>query len=78
MTTLLTPIKQTAKAEVTLPARIKELITQHGSLRAASRVLMIDAGYLSRLASGEKSNPNNLILSRMGLHCTITYERVKP
>lgn len=60
---------------MTIPERVAELIAQHGSLRAASRVLDMDAGYLSRLASGEKDDPGDLFLSRMGLRRVVTYER---
>lgn len=62
-------------AEVTLQSRIAELVEQHGSLRAAARVMEIDAGYLSRLASGEKSDPGETLLRRMGLKQNITYSR---
>lgn len=60
---------------MTLSERIKELIAQHGSLRAAARVLECDAGYLSRLASGEKADPSEKLLRRMGLRQIVTYER---
>ena len=59
----------------TLAQRIAELSEQHGSLRAAARVLEVDAGYLSRLASGEKSDPGETLLRRMGLRAVTTYER---
>jgi len=39
-------------ADNRLQSRIKELDAQHGGLNAAARVLKVDAGYLSRLASG--------------------------
>jgi len=61
---------------MTLPERIAELIKQHGSLRAAARVLGVDAGYLSRLASGEKVDPGILLLRRMGLRRIVTYKRI--
>ena len=62
---------------VTLAERIAELIVQHGSLRAVARVLECDGGYLSRLQSGEKDNPDDWLLRRMGLRRVVTYERVK-
>jgi hypothetical protein len=62
----------------TLQSRIAELIEQHGSLRAVGRVLDCDAGYLCRLQSGEKKDPNDLLLRRMGLRQIVTYERTKP
>jgi hypothetical protein len=60
---------------VSMQLRIAELIDQHGSLRAAARVLECDAGYLSRLWRGEKNDPGETLLRRMGLRQIITYER---
>jgi hypothetical protein len=60
---------------VTIQQRVIELEAQHGSLRAAARVLQTDVGYLSRLANGEKNHPGSRLLSRMGLRQVITYER---
>ncbi len=63
---------------VTLSGRVGELVAQHGTLRAAARVIDIDAGYLSRLASGEKVSPGKDFLRRMGLRRVTTYEKAKP
>ena len=60
---------------VAIPERVAELIAQHGSLRAAALVLGVDAGYLSRLHSGEKKAPGKLLLRRLGLRAVTTYER---
>lgn len=60
---------------MTLSERVAELVVQHGSLRAAARVLECDPGYLSRLATGEKNDPGEKLLRRMGLRQIITYER---
>lgn len=62
---------------MTLQDRIDELVAQHGSLRAVARVTEIDAGYLSRLRTGEKVNPEKDKLRRMGLRRVVTYERLK-
>jgi len=62
---------------MTISDRIAELIDQHGSLRNAALVLKVDAGYLSRLASGEKDSPGLVLLRRMGLRQVVTYERIK-
>lgn len=62
---------------MTISDRIAELIDQHGSLRNAALVLKVDAGYLSRLASGEKDSPGPVLLRRMGLRQVVTYERIK-
>jgi siroheme synthase (precorrin-2 oxidase/ferrochelatase) len=61
---------------ITLRERIDELIAQHGTLRATARVLMTDCGYLHRLRSGEKTEPGDPLLRRMGLREVTRYERV--
>lgn len=53
--------------------RIDGLVEQHGSLRAAAKVLGCDAGYLSRLRAGEKRNPSSALLKRMGLKVRTVY-----
>lgn len=62
---------------MTLQERIDELVAQHGSLRAVARVTEIDAGYLSRLRSGEKVSPENDKLRRLGLRRVVSYELLK-
>ena len=62
---------------MTLPDRIDELVQQHGSLRAVARVTEIDVGYLSRLHSGEKENPEKEKLRRLGLRRVVSYELLK-
>ena len=47
--------------------RIIELERQHGSLRAAARVLQIDPAYLLRLRDGQKTNPGATVLRRLKL-----------
>lgn len=60
----------------TLKERVKELIAHHGSLRAAARVLGVNAGYLHRLGTGEKNDPGELLLRRMGLFRLVAYYRI--
>lgn len=60
---------------VTLRQRIDELVAQHGTLRAVARVLMTDAAYLHRLRTGEKTEPGDPLLRRMGLREVRMYER---
>lgn len=60
---------------ITLKQRVAELIKQHGTLRAAARAIQIDVSYLSRIEHGEKDNPSDLTLRRMGLREVTTYER---
>lgn len=61
---------------MTLQQRVKQLIREHGTLRAAARAIHIDVGYLSRLEHGEKSNPSEDILDRLGLTKVVTYRRL--
>ncbi len=62
---------------MTLAERIDELVTRHGSLRNVALVLKTDAGYLSRLRSGEKHTPSSALVKRMGLRQVLSYERIK-
>ena len=62
---------------VNIQDRIEELVKQHGGLRAVARVTEIDAGYLSRLRSGEKVNPNKDKLRRLGLKRVVSYELLR-
>jgi transcriptional regulator with XRE-family HTH domain len=62
---------------MTISQRIDELVVRHGSLRAVARVLRMDAGYLSRLRSGEKENPDKGTLKKLGLKKIVTYEALK-
>jgi transcriptional regulator with XRE-family HTH domain len=61
---------------MTLQERIEQLVERHGSLRAVARVTEIDAGYLSRLRSGEKANPEKDKLRRLGVRRVVTYELI--
>lgn len=62
---------------MTLRDRIDDLVAQHGSLRAVARVTEIDVGYLSRLRTGEKANPDKYKLRRLGLRRVVSYEVIK-
>jgi len=62
---------------MTIQDRINELVAQHGSLRAVARVTEIDVGYLSRLRSGEKANPEKDKLRRLGLRRVVSFEHLK-
>lgn len=53
--------------------QIGQLIHRHGSLRAAARVLGISPAYLSRLFSGEKKDPSDTMLRKLGLRRVVTY-----
>ena len=57
--------------------RIEELSVQHGSLRAAARVLQIDVSYLSKLKDGSKTNPSAKVLKKLGLRRIVEIRYVK-
>ena len=57
--------------------RIGQLIDRHGSLRKCAKVLDISPAYLSRLQSGEKDEPSDALLRRMGMRRVTTYQVVK-
>jgi hypothetical protein len=59
-----------------LRLRIKELAEQHGSVRAAARVLSCDHTYLHRLSTGEKDDPSGPLLRRLGLRRIVHFARV--
>ena len=58
-------------------ARIAVLETEHGGLRAAARVIGCDPAYLLRLRDGEKSNPSDAMLKKLGLKKMVTYVRAE-
>ena len=47
--------------------RIEALVTKHGSYRAAGEAVGIDHAYLQRLWEGEKTNPSEAVLQKLGL-----------
>ena len=59
--------------QTTVADRIKELVSQHGSLRAVARATGLDVGYLSRLCSGKKLNPSDKCLQALGLKRLVSY-----
>lgn len=59
----------------TLAAHINRCVTLFGSLRKMADALDMDAGYLSRLRSGEKIEPSAEVLSKLGLRKTVTYSK---
>lgn len=61
--------------EVVMADRIDELIKRYGGLRATARALKLDAGYLSRLRSGNKMNPSTATLAILGLRRKGSFER---
>jgi hypothetical protein len=65
-----------------LQERIEELAEQHGSLRAAARVLQVDHAWLWRLARGQlredqDREPSAALLRKLGLRRVVSYERTR-
>lgn len=58
-----------------IASRIRELDAQHGGLRAAARAIDCDAAYLKRLQDGEKTNPSDTMLRKLGLKKIVVYVR---
>ena len=58
---------------MTLAERVDQLARQHGSLRAAARVVGIDPAYFFRLHSGEKIAPSVKTLRKLGLVKEVSY-----
>ena len=56
---------------------IDKLATKHGGLRAAARAAGLDAGYLSRLRSGQKEQPSEQVLAALGLERVVSYRMSK-
>jgi hypothetical protein len=59
-----------------LQRRINEAAEHHGSIRAAARVLQIDHIYLWRLMNGDKHNPADALLRKLGIRRVVTYEYI--
>lgn len=60
---------------MTLAQHVKVLIKQHGGLRAAARAVRLSAPYLLRLRDGDKKDPSDEVLRRLGLRRVITFVR---
>ena len=56
-----------------LAERVKSLETLHGGLRSAARATGIDVGYLKRLRDGDKTNPSDETLDKLGLKKEVIY-----
>lgn len=52
-----------------------QLLRMQCSLRHMADQLGIDAGYLSRLRSGEKTEPSDEVLRKLGLRRVVYYVR---
>jgi transcriptional regulator with XRE-family HTH domain len=58
---------------VSLQSRIESLIKQHDGVRAAGAATGIDPPYLWRLLRGEKTNPSDETLAKLGLRKKVSY-----
>lgn len=56
-----------------LKERIDYLVLRFGSLRMTAIATNLDVGYLSRLRSGDKFDPSEETLRKLGLVKQITY-----
>lgn len=52
---------------------IRLKIDQHGSLRKAAKILGVSAPYLCRFRHGQKRNPSDKLLKRLGLTREVKY-----
>ena len=55
--------------------RVNELVNYFGGLRRLARAYNMDVSYLSRLWSGEKSNPGPTVLKKLGLVKIVDYKK---
>lgn len=60
--------------KTTISGRCAELVKLHGGLRKAATACDIDVGYFSRLQSGDKDNPTDETLRKLGLTRVVTYK----
>ncbi len=60
-----------------LKARIEKLQREHGGLRAAARSVGMSASYMIRLRDGEKFEPGEKVLRKLGLRKVVTYTRTR-
>lgn len=52
---------------------IKAKVKQHGGLRPAGRAMNVDHAYLKRLRDGEKRDPSDDLLKKLGLCREVSY-----
>lgn len=60
---------------VSIDQHIAQLVAKHGSLRKVGRVVGLTGQYLYRLQVGEKTNPSEAALRKLGLRRVISYVR---
>ena len=57
-----------------LDSAVKKVAKEVGGIRALSRATGLSAPYVCRLANGEKCDPSDDVLDRLGLTRTIDYK----
>ena len=57
----------------TLARAVRTLEERHGGLRAAARATGVDVAYLKRLRDGDKDNPSDVTLKKLGLRKEVFY-----
>jgi len=65
-------------AVIGLREAVNAIIARHGGTRVAARATGVNYAYLSRLARGEKVNPTNETLRKLGLRKVVTYVTIRP
>jgi len=68
-------LREAYASAASLPEHINRIVAVFGSLRKMAEALDIDVGYLSRLRSGEKTDPSDEVLRVLGLRKTVIYAR---
>lgn len=63
---------------ITLRDAIAEASARYGSMRRLAEAIGVDVGYLSRLASGDRTEPSAGTLASLGLERVVTYRRIDP
>jgi len=61
---------------ITIKERLEELEQKWGGSNSAALKSCIDQAYWSRLKSGKRTNPSDLVLAKLGLVKVIMYEQV--
>lgn len=56
--------------------QIRKRVAQHGSLRAAARVLKVSAPYLCRLLKGEKREGSEALLKKLGIRRDVKFKLI--
>lgn len=62
---------------MSLEERVEKLVVKHGGLRRAALALGINCAYLCRLRSGEKTQPSEGTLRRLGLRRVVSYKTLE-